>query len=1503
MEQLVKCGVLKTASGFELEQEPSQCSHDLNALLGKDPKLSNKLVSELFSNAALKDLLHPLPNVNPPTSLLKILLNVDLLQEELLNQMLFEALETQDEINSNFSKSTPILVLNHLRQMDHIQNPGKFTQSLLEFLGTGSPQLQAEIIRILPEVTIDSQQKQVASALLERLEDPQLCISVLDTLTSFSLDEHMMSEARDTALQMIQKVNVSSLPVLVRFILGFANPDNAKEIIYSVRKHVDMTLLSKRIKQEESKGKGKGDAVGYEALVLDSFKQVFRQHDFLADAWLKTISDLRGSQFKTLDLLLLFVFSAMKRSKKVHQIFVHQVTHRVITSQMLQATIDLHIRGILLFERSIIQLAEALLCHGSESCIKASKQIYVSLFQRVSYADQQDVIDSLLTCIGSRVSFQTEAALQVLKEMTIQDYQGVEKFNVFIKSVLDYMEILELGHVQMLYTILSILAVKPWYASKQSETASFSEIHMLIQKQLSNADERYQSYGVLGAVELIAQLAHKDFKSPKFTKMAQSIFQAMHKSCEKVAVLLRLAYDEMARHVSTGTLDPAFVEWLSCEIDNPFLNNFVIDEEELEGFNTVLGTFEFENPGVLTILKNWTQTPDVTSTIAIYLNVLRAFPNVWTHVHAQLPFPEPPKEQPELIVTLCSHARLFKCCKSVTEPEDPLIELRDSGVLLFDKPDGEIAKVFTERGRTAIAISLHFAIHWNREILNLFTAEPGEDNLRACLKRLEHIQRLNQELDEFSKTIPLWKPDQPFATCAEDAVQSKVTVALSSFPDTSCDQQTSNALKMSKAKNTLQSPLLVASLDSYKRELDMDVFALFSLLPKDRECATYFEWHYLLEDLRSKIKDRFVEKRKANEKLKSMTQLDIVSKLTQYLPGIFQLLEYIAKDILDTKTDDGFVLSNKDKPMTDSFFYILDICSMVLGWQHHQEQDEILAIQNVVQCMGSKGSGPNTDGALLYVLQFEETLWSTEAAYYFAKLCITLNQLGLNDTSQPAIGALLDRFVNKEWPDRCQPKTMEYLLDHYITFCPNPLETLETILKEAFPALVQRNEDVLSHFPMLNHESFIIFYKVVCHKTASLCVHISEVDEDRLDWIEKLSVCFHQTVVTVKQYDRPEVIVMCLKNCKLFIQNYIKHVLPVLGALFKENQKRIVDTLRTVQMGTRIVQAICNEYKVTKKDSISALIPQLRKMLETFVVEVKKMISQNNCLQAFTIANLKHRSLSGDEIGSQLVVHRSSEDEEQPVLPAIAEEEEEEEDRRREESVDLQDIGENENQDVSVDEIQDSTVEEVQDISIDSIAETVDPLQDETMDGLQMDSEEDLFSDDEPKKPVKQYKRKKQESKRSKPQKTKKPKKTKKSASRFVDDEVSEDEEEDDGSIGSLREFVDGDLDDLLDSDGSEPKRKRSQEVFVLDSSDDESQQLLEMLQEDENRNQNTSQEQNSPLTVRKVAVEKPKKTIASFAQKPRRIGLSRTKTQLASQVSFRDPSQDIGRHVVQDSD
>ncbi|CAG8732514.1 4892_t:CDS:2, partial [Racocetra fulgida] len=137
---------------------------------------------------------------------------------------------------------------------------------------------------------------------------------------------------------------------------------------------------------------------------------------------------------------------------------------------------------------------------------------------------QQEIVASLVTHIGCGSPIEIESALSVLSHLVKTDIKKMSRFAIFVKGLLDYLDNLNIDQIRVLFDVISKLVYEgyqyqnslidllKWF--KKSKDSNYdgsnggllAEFSIVIQKQLSNPNEKYKQIGVVGALALVQTL-------------------------------------------------------------------------------------------------------------------------------------------------------------------------------------------------------------------------------------------------------------------------------------------------------------------------------------------------------------------------------------------------------------------------------------------------------------------------------------------------------------------------------------------------------------------------------------------------------------------------------------------------------------------------------------------------------------------------------------------------------------------------------------------------------------------------------------------------------------------------------------------------------------------------------------------------------------------------------------------------------------------------------------
>jgi len=96
-----------------------------------------------------------------------------------------------------------------------------------------------------------------------------------------------------------------------------------------------------------------------------------------------------------------------------------------------------------------------------------------------------------------------------------------------------------------------------------------------------------------------------------------------------------------------------------------------------------------------------------------------------------------------------------------------------------------------------------------------------------------------------------------------------------------------------------------------------------------------------------------------------------------------------------------------------------------------------------------------------------------------------------------------------------------------------------------------------------------------------------------------------------------------------FMEKFIQHVVPFLEIHFESHEQSIMGIIELTQKITRQLNAICGHGKREKDKNIAREAPKVRKICETFIHKMKKLLRKNDVLSVFWSGKLKAKNIDG----------------------------------------------------------------------------------------------------------------------------------------------------------------------------------------------------------------------------------------------------------------------------------
>lgn len=709
-------------------------------------------------------------HVGGQESLIRMLLGIDVLQPKIASMLLEKLPEfTEDDCkNGTDDFNIPRLVLNQFRWLDCVIQSKELTEKMLEIVGITSVEIQREIITCIPEVLDDAEHTEVARELSELLrQNTGLTVPILDALSNLNLRSDLLAEVRASVIQMLPSAEISDLPVVVKFILQSVGDNDAFEVISELRASLDFTSTSLQpaacsTPAEQRLSSSGGSASDGELFTLEAIRSGIRFQRSVAEGWIKAIESVNSPvKHKVVDLfVLLILHSTANRKKAMESLIRNKIKNGHFTEEMLSAAFSSHSQILREYFPDLLSLAEILLRSPDPSVCSYACSMYKLSFVSFDLYCQQEVVGTLVTHIGSGFAAEADASLDVLSDLVESHADIMAPFAIFIKGLLDYLDNLTVLQIRKLFSMLSTLA----FANQQDGGLIQDDMHIVIRKQLSSNSAKYKRIGIIGAIMVVRSMAKKrsedegsedtmDTQSQPRTTLSNEVYKQICSMLEMIRnstnqnpEAAALFYDELARIIQVGGIDPKIEAWISETVVADFQDDFLVDREP-----------PTESLGVPMELSYALDEAEEGSIAVNMLPLLLASRN-------GAKSKDKTDSGPASLICLAPHFRLLRVCEESQHKGDlegidallgcPLVSFKEEmikEITSLDQADQEV-----------ICGTLFHTVNWFREVVNAFASQESPELRGKSIARIQGITALCAVLEKCLAATPSFKP--PLAT-------------------------------------------------------------------------------------------------------------------------------------------------------------------------------------------------------------------------------------------------------------------------------------------------------------------------------------------------------------------------------------------------------------------------------------------------------------------------------------------------------------------------------------------------------------------------------------------------------------------------------------------------------------------------------------------------------------------------------------------------------------------
>ncbi|KAI9326873.1 Fanconi anemia protein FancD2 nuclease-domain-containing protein [Obelidium mucronatum] len=993
------------------------------------------------------------------------------------------------------------------------------------------------------------------------------------------------------------------------------------------------------------------------------------RHKIILDAWLKFIADItRARDFNPMDVIVLTLLrSDLQTQKKVDALFKAKIKSNLISPSLIGNTFKQYFVGMHHYFSTILGSCEGLVREG-DAFHSVAISMYCSSFLVFDTHNRQQLIGCIIAHIGSGVQHEVDCGLKILLELTSLSPEDLDQLTI--------------SQIRVLYEVFASLGfereiphfiLKPIETTDESsdaeitfESGLLSDMRIIVRKQLGSDDPKFKQMGVLGAIALIKRLASVDLEvtsqegstsgsgGMSSRSASNSRSQGPAISCERSSISDLGLGENHGNDAADGRLISTRPEvWFRIGVKKPAdESQDMIPETELSDIN---------------LMHRGLPTLGLAST--------------------QLKKHEPPLEleveddesdrtqlynEKQLLMLLPACFKFLQCIElHVNGSLDEIGMVLDMGVLMYAAD--EIETSVSASAKEVFCSAIFYAINYLREILNAFAKRSvlnDNDGLPfsgiKCLKRVGHILELESQLEKLLPDIPRWAPVGFFR---DGESNDDLVLWEQDGTDDEEEPATAAALKKSqklkKGKQKLKIQARFSSLEDIRpifRELELDVFNLLSCpylkLPSseileaqrkqscedEEEAVVQFpELLFLYTELQFKLEFLCVPNRKSNGSvgssiLQRMPIKDVASRIIDTVPALCIGLEAVIS-VLRREQEEYEKEDFVPRPKSWSYLKNNDALSLRLLKIVASRANPELAANNSTTPPNESPRTQQDQARLIskllvdchdYFFAFKEFAPTLPSAVMLIKLLVNIHRFSavISDETLRAM---------KE-----QNECITYLLEAQIVNANKPYEVISDYIHRAFKALLMKDGNICSKYPLLNMHTFPVFFKIDTYLfqrryswnlSGRLTMEKPQqsITPEYIARITKIASTFSAAVELSKQSADPKHF-----GKKTSRRNNPFVFVPALNRALKKFRGEVVGALRAIQAGTRVLQTLANDCKAKRDTILLTHIPPLRKSLEALIFEVKKMMVDHELGDAFYLANLKHKNLRGEAVSSQI---------------------------------------------------------------------------------------------------------------------------------------------------------------------------------------------------------------------------------------------------------------------------
>lgn len=1184
------------------------------------------LPTELHKNGAgSADLFNNSENVMQQESAVRILLNVDCLQNDVMI-LLLDALEKY-AIEEKLDERWVPLLLKSLRYLPYIKQPDLLAKKLIDILEIATYASQLEILNFLPEIVPDVQYDVIAKQLGVFLdENANLAGAIVNCLNLLQMSVETKAGVQDRILaRLFSEGCLKIFPILYDFLIR--DTSDLQTIFLKIRNMLDTILMQNDVNEENETNK---------TVLLTKLQTSALTTKPVYDTWLQLLTNIRNDH-KPVDVLLLFMLHSTVETRRhqIEMLFKKKIKNDQLKIGLLEAFFERNVTAQFFKDHfnTFLKIASYLLQNSKNSIAirDFASTLYVDLFlnRNSDCIQHQDIIHNLIMATSTVDQGVISTVLRIFADLMEKDLIKLQQHTLQLMSLLENLDVFELREVKDTFEILCGLTCDGVSGLKD-------EIHMIVRKQLQSSKRMVKHRGIVAGVVMAKHIASNATNEQsditidddttismadlpdEHSKEAAGLIDLTNISSASSWDSMVLFYDELASMlIASENLDKYFLAWLKDTITNDFQNIFIA-ETIPNKINDIPLTVQYS-----------LNTEDETNE-PIFVNI------------AEITIRSKTKQ----IHTLAPMFRLLRLLHYRQYDGDlgTIDALLGCGVIMPTIDEN----MDSDQIRQTADCVFHCA-NWFRENISAFVTQKSRLLRKKVCERLKNLIELERLLQELLLQVPDYKKIEGKKVAKSREIINETSLASVSTQTTKSTSSKSDAV------------VVVGGF----REMDTDVILLLKHPVRINEILTQSsqndlqldlkQFGYVLMDVITKLEVVVHEKRNNLSQLNQIKSKNIIKDLQQFLPNIKNTLNKIVAllkqtlDENDGRYDHPDLFTDELQELKTTYGLILRCINLIFSWRGFQDNKHLNLLRD---CLKSLRDDTTTqlNSTNRLTLELVSKLYNTHIAICMQianaveliRTMQTLHKITENGDVKKMTVAAAGKFLKRQWYQTVtNPETgkqynaqLNVLLKAYLDGA--DVKTISGLIG----TLQKQAPDLETNLPMLggiDKAALPVFFQALCNALLERMRNelTSLTNREHLTLWKTIGLSLQGLMAVVKLYEKRANLVCFLKKSLGILKLFLNQGIPILEIMLKAQPDEVVDIFKTMQSTTRFLHHLCCHSKLTKDTSLIAYVPQFRLTLETLVYRVKAALVANNCSDAFWMGNLRNRDLHGEDILTQ----------------------------------------------------------------------------------------------------------------------------------------------------------------------------------------------------------------------------------------------------------------------------